>query len=76
MENNRNFIATQTDNGFQVVFDNSDETPLEVTFDDINKFAVKYSESMLKGEQFEMSEKDELMLSIWEMVMIPDKTIH
>ena len=76
MERFNNFIATQTDNGFKVIFSDSEKTPMEFTFEDINQFAVKYSQAQLAGKEFELSETDELMLSIWEMVLIPDHTIH
>ena len=76
MENNNVFIATQTDKGFHIEFDNADKSPLTVTYDDINEFAIRYSQSISNGEDLELSEKDELMLSLWEMVLIPNKTIH
>ena len=49
---------------------------VELTFDDINKFAYKYSQSQISGKDLDMTEEEELMLSIWEMVLIPDSTIH
>ncbi len=75
MERNNNFIATQTENGFKIKFDDSGNQ-MEFTFEDINQFAYKYSQSQISGKQLDMTEKDELMLSIWEMVLIPDSTIH
>lgn len=75
MERNNNFTATQTENGFKIKFDDSGNQ-LEFTYEDINQFAYKYSQSQISGEELEMTEKDELMLSIWEMVLIPDSTIH
>ena len=75
MERNNNFIATQTSNGFKLKF-NDTENQVEFTFEDINQFAYKYSQSQISGKEREMTEKDELMLSIWEMVLIPDGTIH
>ena len=76
MERNNTFTATQTENGFEVIFSDSEKSPMELTFDDINQFAYKYSQAQLSGEELEMTEREELMLSIWEMVLIPDKTIH
>ena len=75
MERNNNFVATQTPNGFNVKFDDTGNQ-VELTFDDINKFAYKYSQSQISGNDLEMTEEEELMLSIWEMVLIPDSTIH
>ena len=76
MEKHNTFTATQTDKGFQVVFNDSEKSPLELTFEDINQFAYKYSQAQLSGKELDLTERDELMLSIWEMVLIPDKTIH
>ena len=76
MERFNNFIATQTDNGFKVIFSDSEKSPMELTFEDINQFAFKYSQAQIEGKEFELTERDELMLSIWEMVLIPDHTIH
>ena len=70
MERFNNFIATQTDNGFKVIFSDSEKSPMELTFEDINQFAFKYSQAQLEGKEFELTERDELMLSIWEMVLI------
>ena len=75
MERNNNFIATQTSNGFKIQFSDTDK-PVEFTFEDINQFAYKYSQSQISGEEMEMTERDEIMLSLWEMVLIPDSTIH
>ena len=75
MERTNNFIATQTSNGFKIKFSDT-ENQLEFTFEDINQFAYKYSQAQLSGKKLELTEKDELMLSIWEMVLIPDHTIH
>jgi hypothetical protein len=76
MERTNNFIATQTANGFKIIFNDTEKNQLEFTFEDINQFAYKYSQAQLSGKELELTEKDELMLSIWEMVLIPDHTIH
>jgi len=76
MEKLNKFIATQTDKGFQVVFNDSDKSPLELSFEDINKFGYKYSQAQIAGKELDLTEKDELILSIWEMILIPDEAIH
>ena len=69
------FSATQTDSGFRVTyFDSSQE--VQVSVHDLNEFANKYAHEMLSGKLRELSEKEKLMLSIWEMVLIPDDTKH
>ncbi len=76
MERINNFIATQTENGFKIKFSDSGKNQLEFTFEDINQFTYKYSQAQISGKELELTEKDKLMLSIWEMVLIPDHTIH
>lgn len=72
----QNYTATQKENGFYVVFEDNDKKPVEITFDDFEMFTQKYNQSILSGEKPELSDKDELMLSLWSMVMIPDNKIH
>ncbi len=69
------FTATQTNNGFHVInHDNSEE--FEISLNDFNEFANKYAQDTLEGKNVELSEKEEIIFSIWEMVLIPDTTIH
>ena len=69
------FSATQTDSGFHVTyFDSSEE--VDVSVHDLNEFANKYASDMLKGKLQNLTEKEKLMFSIWEMVLIPDDTRH
>ena len=71
-----NYIATQTKDGFYIEFEDSFKQPKNIRFDEIEQFAIDFNEKMLAGEKPELSEKDELMLSLWEMLTIPDNTIH
>ena len=69
------FTATQTNQGFHVVsHDNTKE--FEISLNDFNEFANKYAQDTLEGKAPELSEKEEIIFSIWEMVLIPDTTIH
>lgn len=69
------FSAKQTDSGFHVTyFDSSQE--VQVSVKDLNEFANKYADEMLDGKLQKLSEKEKLMFSIWEMVLIPDGTKH
>lgn len=69
------FTATQTNKGFHIVsHDKSEE--FDITIDDFNEFANKYAQDTLEGKNPELSEKEEIIFSIWEMVLIPDTTIH
>lgn len=76
MENNINYIATQKENGFHIVFEDSEKSPVEITFDDFEMFAQTYNQSIFAGKKPKLTEKDKLILSLWGMVMIPDNTVH
>ena len=76
MERSNGYIATQTENGFRVVFHDSFKTPIEVTFNDFQEFANKYNQELLAGKVPELSEDEEVMISIWRMMLIPDQTKH
>ena len=69
------FSATQTDRGFHItMFDSSEE--FDVSVQDLNEFANKYAHQMLEGDLQNLSDKEKLLFSIWEMVLIPDDTKH
>ena len=72
----QNYIATQTENGFYVEFENSSEQPKKIGFEEIEEFAYKFNQTMLAGEQPKLDDNEKLLLSLWEMLMIPDNTIH
>ncbi len=69
------FTATQTNKGFHVINHNSREE-FEISLNDFNEFANKYAQDTLEGKNVELSEKEEIIFSIWEMVLIPDNTTH
>lgn len=71
-----NYIATQTKDGFYVEFEDSFKQPKNIGFDEIEQFAIDFNEKMLSGETPKLTENDELMLSLWEMLTIPDNNIH
>ena len=69
------FTATQTLEGFHVIsHDNTKE--FEITLNDINVFASRYAQNAMEGKNPELSEKEEIIFSLWEMVFIPDNTKH
>ena len=71
-----NYIAEQTEKGFQVFFQNNMKSPIEVSYDDFNEFANRYNRDLAEGKEPELSDKEKLMLSIWQMILIPDTTTH
>ena len=69
------FTATQTETGFRVMFhDNPEE--LDLSISDLNEFANRYAKEMMTGKKPELSEKEEIMISIWEMVLLPSDVKH
>ncbi len=70
------YIATQTEKGFHVVFHDSVRAPLDVTFNDFQEFANKYSREVSAGRIPKLSDEEAVMLSLWEIMLIPDNTIH
>lgn len=76
METYNTFTAVQTKEGFLITFNDPDKKVLELTFDDVNQFAYKYGLAQLNGKKIEMTEENQLMLSILSMLLIPDQTVH
>lgn len=69
------FTATQTENGFRVIFHDKPKE-MDVSITDLNEFANKYAREMLEGKQPQLSPEEEVMFSIWEMVLIPNDIKH
>ncbi len=69
------FTAIQTNDGFHVI-SHDDTKEFDISMNDINEFANKYAQDTFKGKNPELSEREEIIFSIWEMVLIPDSTIH
>ena len=75
MNKENGFTATQTNEGFHVIsHDNNKE--FDISINEINEFANKYAQDTMQGKNPELSEKEEIIFSIWEMVLISDATIH
>jgi hypothetical protein len=69
------FIATQTETGFKVMFHNNPEE-IDVSISDLNEFANRYAKEVMSGKNPELTEKEEIMISIWEMVLLPSDVKH
>jgi hypothetical protein len=69
------FIATQTETGFKVMFHNNPEE-IDVSISDLNEFANRYAKEVMSGKNPELTEKEEIMISIWEMVLLPNDVKH
>ncbi len=69
------FTATQKENGFHVDFHDEVEE-IDVSISDLNEFANRYAKEMLEGRKPELNKKEEVMFSLWEMVLIPSDVKH
>ena len=58
------FTATQTPEGFHVI-SHDDTKEFDISMDDINEFANKYAQDTFKGKNPELSEREEIIFSIW-----------
>lgn len=70
------FIATQNEVGFRIVFDDSLKSPVDLSFEDFQEFANKYAQDMLNGKEIILNNKEEVMFSLWQMILIPNDNIH
>ena len=73
---NNDYIATQTEEGFHIVFHNSIRAHLEVTFDDLRSFVQKINQNIIEGKKIALTDEDEVLLGLWQMLRIPENTIH
>ncbi len=69
------YTATQTDKGYKVVLHGSSQE-VDITVEDIEEFANKYSSDMLMGAENKLNDKEELIFSVWQMVLIPNDVKH
>lgn len=69
------FTATQTETGFRVMFHNNPEE-IDVSISDLNEFANRYAKEIMSGKNPELTKKEEIMISIWEMVLLPSDVKH
>ena len=69
------FTATQTETGFRVMSYNNPEE-IDVSISDLNEFANRYAKEVMSGKNPTLTEKEEIMISIWEMVLLPSDVKH
>jgi hypothetical protein len=70
------YVATQMEDGFKIEFNDSLKTPIKVTFDDLQGFVKKFNENVATGKQLTLTEDEEVMLTLWQMLLIPEHTKH
>jgi hypothetical protein len=70
------YTATQTEKGFHVVFHDSERTSVDVTFNEFQEFANKFNQEVISGKLPKLSDEEEVLLSLLQMMLIPSSTIH
>ena len=72
----QNYIATQTDKGFYIEFEDNYKLPQNISYEEVEQFVQKFNNTLNAGIKPDFSEKEKLILSLWEMLLIPDNSIH
>ncbi len=65
------FTAIQIEDGFQIAFHESAEE-IKLSTEDLNDFADRYTQEILDGSSMDLSDKEKVMFSLWEMVLMSD----
>ena len=76
MENKIEYIATQTDDGFVVNLYNSINNTIEIKNEDIEQFAKSLSDKLVMDKDIILTEKEEILFNLWQMLLIPENVIH
>jgi hypothetical protein len=70
------YTATQTTDGFQIEFHNSSKPPINITNKDFQAFAMKLNDGIINGRELTLSETEEIVFNLWQMLLIPENTKH
>ncbi|MCH7927719.1 MAG: hypothetical protein IID03_07005 [Candidatus Dadabacteria bacterium] len=76
MENKFEYIATQTDDGFVVNLYNSINNTIEIKNEDIEQFANSLTDKLVMDRDIILTEKEEILFNLWQMLLIPENVIH
>ena len=76
MENKFEYIATQTDDGFVVNLYNSINNTIEIKNEDIEQFANSLTDKLVTDRDIILTEKEEILFNLWQMLLIPENVIH
>jgi len=76
MENKFEYIATQTDDGFVVNLYNSINNTIEIKNEDIEQFANSLTDKLVMDKDIILTEKEEILFNLWQMLLIPENVIH
>jgi len=73
---NNDYTATQTAEGFFVEFHDPIKPPINITDKDIQAFAMKIDQGLISEKDTIFSEKEEVLFNLWQMLLIPENTKH
>jgi len=76
MENKFEYIATQTADGFVVNLYNSINNTIEIKNEDIEQFANSLTDKLVMDKDIILTEKEEILFNLWQMLLIPENVIH
>ncbi|MGQ0793676.1 MAG: hypothetical protein ACT4NX_06240 [Deltaproteobacteria bacterium] len=70
------YSAVQIEDGFKIEFHNSIKEPIKVTFTDLQAFVEKINKSATTKKQIVLNDDEEVLLRLWQMLLIPEKVKH
>ena len=76
MESKFEYIATQTADGFVVNVNNSINNIIEIKNEDIERFANSLSDKLVTDRDIILTEKEEILFNLWQMLLIPENIVH
>ncbi|NIS09311.1 MAG: hypothetical protein GWO07_11230 [Candidatus Dadabacteria bacterium] len=76
MDNKFEYIATQTDDGFVVNLKNAVNNTIEIKNEDIEIFAKTLSDKLVTDRDIILTEKEEILFNIWQMLLVPENIVH
>lgn len=76
MDNKFEYIASQTDDGFVVNLKNAVNDTIEIKNEDIEIFAKTLSDKLVTDRDIILTEKEEILFNIWQMLLVPENIVH
>lgn len=76
MDHKFEYIATQTDDGFVVNLNDSVHNTIEIKNEDIEIFAQTLSDKLVTDKDIILTEKEEILFNIWQMLLVPENIVH
>lgn len=73
---NNDYIATQTEEGFHIVFHDSIREPVNVKFDELQSVIQKINERAISERALTLTNQEEVLLRLWQMLLIPENIKH